>query len=59
MPITTSPSFPNASSCLEKINSKPKSFPIADNVDVSVTRDNAGIDFLFLENRTVNSVERC
>ena len=57
--IATSPFLPNASSCLEKSCSKPKSLPIAESVDVSVTKDNAGIDFLFLENLTVNSVDKC
>ena len=59
IPIATSPFFPIASICLEKIKSKPKSFPIAERDDVSVTKDNAEIGFLFFENLTVNSVERC
>ena len=33
--------------------------PIADIADVSVTKDKAGIDFLFSQNLTVSSVDKC
>ena len=56
---TTSPGFPIASICLENKKSKPKSFPIAVSVDVSVTSEIAAIALLFFENLTLNSVERC
>ena len=51
--------FPRASIWLEKICSKPKSLPIAVSADVSVDNDIAEKAFLFLENLTVNSVDKC
>ena len=39
IPIAISPAFPIALICLENKNSKPKSFPIALNVEVSVTKE--------------------
>ena len=47
IPIAISPGFPIDSNCLEKISLNEKSFPIAVNVEVSVDKDIAGIDFLF------------
>ena len=59
MPTATSPFCPIASNCLTNKYSNPKSLPIAEIVDVSVTNDKAEIGFLFFENRTVNSVDKC
>ena len=54
-----SPFFAIASICLEKIYSKPKSFPIAVNADVSVANEIAEIAFLLNLNLTVSSVAKC
>ena len=59
IPTATSPFFPIDSICLEKILLKEKSFPIAVNVEVSVDKEIAGIDFLFFLYLTTNSVAIC
>ena len=59
IPIATSPFSPIASIWRENKYLNPKSLAIADIVEVSVTKDKAGIAFRFLENLTVNSVAKC
>lgn len=59
MQTKQSPFFPRACICLEKIYLNPKSFPIAVNALVSVTKDKAAMAFLLNLNLTVNSVARC
>jgi hypothetical protein len=59
MAIAMSPLLPMASICLEKINLKLKSLPIAVIVDVSVAKDKAANAFLFFLNLTVSSVAKC
>ena len=54
-----SPLSPNASSCLENIYLKPKSFPIAVSADVSVANEIADIAFLLILYLTVSSVAKC
>ena len=51
IPIQTSPSLPNARICLAKIFSKPKSFPIAVNMDESVVNAILEIGLLSISNR--------
>ena len=54
-----SPLSPNASSCLENIYLKPKSFPIAVIAEVSVVRAIADKPFLWVLNLPVSSAARC
>ena len=57
--MTISPRFPKASNCLEKIYSKPKSFPVAVIAETSVDKASPAIAFLFFWNLTVSSVAKC
>ena len=57
--ITVSLFFPRASICLENINLKLKSLPIAVRAEVSVVSAKAAIAFLFFLYLTVSYVARC
>ena len=57
--IATSPELPMASNCLEKINLKSISLPIAVIAELSVDSAIAAIAFLFFLYLTVNSVAKC
>ena len=59
IPIHKSPLLAIASICLEKINLKPRSFPIAVIAEVSVESDIAEKAFLFFLYLTVSSVAKC
>ena len=57
--INKSPLVPKASSCLLKTVSKPKSFPIADSMEVSVVSAIALSGFLSFLNLPTNSAAIC
>ena len=57
--IATSPVFPIASSCLEKIYLNPKSLPIDVKAEVSVVKASAGRAFLIFLYLEVSSVAKC